>query len=823
MKRWRKRNDSRDSTAESVKLRIPIEELAVGMFVDADVLSILKEAEIRHFLDLRDATYREQTTRRMRLKKKRHEQVAFAGGMLLGSQKELEALLDIGLLELTIDTDKSDVVPDVQELKEEKARRDSGDDDVDIDSLDESVSLSASTADVETPQRARRIDAGSTERRRNFGPANSGWMKVEVDREEAEGILQVISFGGDASLTEDDIVECLNNEYGMTNKLDDEMIRRLAKQAASAPNRVIRGHFTIARELELDPSAIGEIEYTCLEDVPADTALQYGELKEAFSRRTLSEVMGNPLPVRVVMPGEELAVFITDDEDGLEDATPDALLRVGENVQLMDGRYMSTVHGYVCIIADEISVIPPIWVSPDFMDAHYIRFPHVGPEPMLTKEWLHQVLDHKEVRFGFSEDEIDRLLEEPVGEASSIILARGTPPQVGSDATLYLPFEKPRGVVEENGGGKVSESMTRYDAAMVTSNEMLAELTSASEGSPGQDVTGRECGVSPGADITLMAGDNVRTEERGQRKYFYAETEGRAHVKNQVLSVRTVSYIDRDVEGHLEIEAGKDVRIRGSVRSGAVLTGSGSIAIEGVVEGGAKIEAEDDVVVAKGIIGRETQVVSRGRVEAGFVQYASLVAKDDVTITDYLVNAQVKTGGILKISGEGESDRSGTAVGGEIIASGGIVARRIDSARAPTTLAVGPNPQISERLEKADQAVEFCRKNMLRIFRTLGISEIDATQFKRLIESSPPHRRKPIMELLNQLKVLVARRSESLNQKKELKDEQEQAYEKVEIRVEEGIEADVQIRIGDKALTLAEALSGTVFRREGDEIMAEEV
>ena len=154
MKRWRKRNDSKDSTAESVKLRIPIEELTVGMFVDADVLSILKEAKIRHFLDLRDATYREQTSRRMRLKKKRHEQVAFAGGMLLGSQKELEALLDIGLLELTIDTDKSDVVPAVQELKEEKARRDDQqgpDDDVDVDSLDESVSLSASTAEPETP------------------------------------------------------------------------------------------------------------------------------------------------------------------------------------------------------------------------------------------------------------------------------------------------------------------------------------------------------------------------------------------------------------------------------------------------------------------------------------------------------------------------------------------------------------------------------------------------------------------------------------------------------------------------------------------------
>ena len=791
------------------------------MFVDADVLSILKGAEIRHFLDLRDASYREQTSRRLRLNHKKYEQVSHAGGMLLRSAKELEALRGIGLIELTINTDKSDVVPDVQELRDERAQDES---DVGIDSLDESVAVSTAADVPETASRIRGAEVGSSDRRRNFGPGRAGWMKVELNRETREAILQVISFGGDASLTSDDIIACLKSEYCIASTFDEEMIGRLAKQAGAASSRVIRGQFTVAHDVELDHSALGEIEYTCLDDVPPGTALLYGAMQEALSRPTLREVLANPPPVRVVMPGEELAVFVADAEEELECPDPETLLRAAENVHVLQGRYMSQIHGYVCIIADEISVVPPIWVSPDAMEAHYVRFPHVGPEPMLTAEWFQQLLELTDVQFGLQESEIDRLLQDS-DTPGAFRIARGKPSEPGTDATLHLLYEKAAERAASTSEGKTTAQVVaaRYEAAEVKAGDMLAELTLAEDAVPGCDVRGRESSPSPATDITLLAGNNVRGEERGRRRYFYAELSGRVHMKKQVMSVRTVTYIDRDVESPLQIEEGKDVHIRGSVRAGTVLTSRGSIVIDGVVEGGARVEAADDITIGKGIIGRNTRVVAQGNLEVTFAQNASLAARGDITIADYLVNGTVRAGGVLLMTGEAEGERSGSVVGGEIIASGGIAARRIQSGPNPGTVAIAPDPDLAARLAKADQAVDFCRKNMLRIFRTLGITAIDATQFKQLIEASPPHRRKPVMQLLGQLKGLVQKRSLSLNRKKELQSECERMYEKVEIRVAEGIDEDVQVRIGDVELILPEDLSGVALRRKGERILTEEV
>ncbi len=75
-----------------MKLRIPINELRSGMFLEASVLSVMKDESVRHFLELRGASYSESTSRRMRLMKRRHEQVTAAGGMLVRSDAQVEAL-----------------------------------------------------------------------------------------------------------------------------------------------------------------------------------------------------------------------------------------------------------------------------------------------------------------------------------------------------------------------------------------------------------------------------------------------------------------------------------------------------------------------------------------------------------------------------------------------------------------------------------------------------------------------------------------------------------------------------------------------------------
>jgi len=99
-----------------MKKRLSITQLHVGMFIEAEVLSILVDGEVRHFLKPTAAAFVSSTAKRLRLSARKNEQIAHAGGMLMTSEKQIKALQEIGVSEVVINTDKSDVIPDLPEL-----------------------------------------------------------------------------------------------------------------------------------------------------------------------------------------------------------------------------------------------------------------------------------------------------------------------------------------------------------------------------------------------------------------------------------------------------------------------------------------------------------------------------------------------------------------------------------------------------------------------------------------------------------------------------------------------------------------------------------
>jgi len=66
---------------------ISIEKLEVGMFIEAEVASMLVDNEIRHFLEPRAGTFSEASNKRVRLMGDRRQEVERTGGLLVTSQK----------------------------------------------------------------------------------------------------------------------------------------------------------------------------------------------------------------------------------------------------------------------------------------------------------------------------------------------------------------------------------------------------------------------------------------------------------------------------------------------------------------------------------------------------------------------------------------------------------------------------------------------------------------------------------------------------------------------------------------------------------------
>lgn len=118
-------------------------------------------------------------------------------------------------------------------------------------------------------------------------------------------------------------------------------------------------------------------------------------------------------------------------------------------------------------------------------------------------------------------------------------------------------------------------------------------------------------------------------------------------------------------------------------------------------------------------------------------------------------------------------------------------------------------------MRKAAEAAQFSRTNALRILRTLGITEIESARIRTLIQSFPAESRKNAIKLLDQLKDLMRMGKQALRRQEMLEATQRQELEQAEIRVEEHVEAHVEIRIGDASRMLTEDLPGTVFNHSG--------
>ena len=127
--------------------------------------------------------------------------------------------------------------------------------------------------------------------------------------------------------------------------------------------------------------------------------------------------------------------------------------------------------------------------------------------------------------------------------------------------------------------------------------------------------------------------------------------------------------------------------------------------------------------------------------------------------------------------------------------------------------------ELSAKIEQAQRGLETCRTHTLRIFRTLGVNEISATHFKRLIETSPPHDRKKVAGLLKQLKLVASSRAKSQERKRDLEDEQSRIYQGTPIVVSGEVAAGVTINIGEAALETDARSGGVAFSKSGDDIV----
>ncbi len=544
------------------------------------------------------------------------------------------------------------------------------------------------------------------------------------------------------------------------------------------------------------------------------------------------------LQVWAVHPGDRLAVLVVDEgEPGAtvqgesipppapEDDSQDTTFQPGPGVELASNGtdYLARIYGYAGIRSGQVSVEPPVWISPDAMVACFLNLPAQPGTAPLSSDELQAALKAAGVSVGIDDKVIAALckrLEKGGLKQTLVLLARARPPEPPQDAAPAFSFD-----YELRGNTILPDGTIDFKERSffprIEKDALLVECAAPTPGTPGQTVRGDEISVPDPAGVELTPGDNVRLEEQDGTQRLYAEIDGGASVetadvstqegalKRYTVAVRAVAQISSDVDyetGNIDFQG--NVEVQGSITSGFRVLATGDITVSGTVEADTEVRADGSVTVSQGIVGGETRVTASGTVTAKFIQDARVEAEGDVVIGSYIRNAYVQSGGRVQVEGGSE----GGIVGGETWAVGGITSSSVGSEwSAATYLAVGIEPDLYARSERVRQAVQHTDTFLEKLLKALGLETFNSEEVKKLVAQNPA-RKNTILQYVKKADQLTKVREKHFQQQKALSAEIAEAAGKATLDVPETAYARVKVQIGYEEAVPQDDLKGVRFQ-----------
>ncbi len=334
-----------------------------------------------------------------------------------------------------------------------------------------------------------------------------------------------------------------------------------------------------------------------------------------------------------------------------------------------------------------------IEISPDKMLASMTLSAAWGGKELDLADILVQLKKHN-VRMGLSKQKIQNLLNElsrlEAGETCQDEIAHGRLPVNGEDARLErkVPLARERLLQPQERADGTVDMRNLGALFMVKPNDLLMLKYPATTGVTGYNVLGEALAQKPGKDLVLQVGTGTRLHPEDPNKLI-ASVSGQPVESRGCMSVDDVLQL-RNVDistGHINFKG--SILVTGDVREGMEVKSTGDITVMGFVDS-ATLQADGDITVRKGVIGRQvrvnefsTQLTAQGQISAQFVQYSHLVAKGDILITKQLLHSNSKTAGTLTVSDK--KGYRGDLVGGIASAEKGLCAVAIGATAGTKT------------------------------------------------------------------------------------------------------------------------------------------
>ena len=270
---------------------------------------------------------------------------------------------------------------------------------------------------------------------------------------------------------------------------------------------------------------------------------------------------------------------------------------------------------------------------------------------------------------------------------------------------LLINLNKTKLKIVENEAGQVNYK-ERNQIQNVVEGQPLAQKMLPERGKNGKTIFGRLLDAKNGKDIPLPLGKNVHVDSDGRT--ILASTNGQVMLINDKIHVEPVLEVDE-----VSIKTGNitflgTVRVKRNVEDGFSIKASGNIEIGGAV-GRCVLEADGNIVVNQGIMGRDEGFIKAGKsLWAKFIQNTKVEVEEYVVVQDAIMNSDITSNKKILLVG-----KNAKIIGGHLFATEEIHAKVIGSSGggSETILEVGYDPRAKKRLlELQDKQASIVRE-----------------------------------------------------------------------------------------------------------------
>ena len=359
---------------------------------------------------------------------------------------------------------------------------------------------------------------------------------------------------------------------------------------------------------------------------------------------------------------------------------------------------------------------PQIRISYDEMEAYLTL-----PTPLeFNEEYklddVMQKVKNAGVRIGINESKISTMIQSQLYDRECLI-AKGIDVVNGVDAYFEFNFDTNFNKVPTMKDDGTVDYWSIHTVELVEEGQLIATYHEPVEGSNGMTVKGKLLAAKRGRPLPPLTGKGFTRSE--DNKTYTSTMSGKIEMKNNRIMISNVHEVHGDVglkTGNIDFRG--DVIIHGNVPTGSVIRATGSITIDGTVEG-AILDAHKDIIIRGGVLGASRgSIITKGNLVVKFMEYANVKAQGCVT-ADSLINCKVTAYNKVILKG-----RHASVVGGVINAATGIEAYSFGNKYGvKTEIYVGVSGEVKKQIAYHENCIMEAQDMIDKI--NIGIKQID--------------------------------------------------------------------------------------------------